>query len=64
MYDKLLALASPVPHLEDLGVDWRIYNINIDFQEVEWGGMDWIDLAQDRDTWHPSVNVVMNLQVP
>jgi hypothetical protein len=53
MYDKLLALASPVPHLEDPGIDWRIYNINIDFQEVEWGSMDWIDLAQDRDAWRP-----------
>jgi hypothetical protein len=28
------------------------------------GGMDWIDLAQDRDRWQALVNVVMNLQVP
>jgi hypothetical protein len=29
-----------------------------------WGGMDWIDVAQDRHHWRAVVNVVMNLQVP
>jgi hypothetical protein len=28
------------------------------------GGMDWIELAQDRDRWEALVNVLMNLQVP
>jgi hypothetical protein len=27
-------------------------NIKMGLQEVGWGGMDWIDLAQDRDRWH------------
>jgi hypothetical protein len=32
----------------------------MDLREIEWGGMDWIDLAQDRDQWRALVNTVMN----
>jgi hypothetical protein len=39
-------------------------NIKIDLREIRWGGMDWIDLAQDRDQWKALVNTVMNLWVP
>ena len=38
-------------------------NIKMDLQEVGWG-IDWIDLAQDRDRWRTLVNAVMNLRVP
>jgi hypothetical protein len=33
-------------------------------REIEWGSMDWIHLAQDRDQWRALVNTVMNLRVP
>jgi hypothetical protein len=48
-------LGSPRPRWED--------NIKIGLQEVEFGGVDWIDLAQDRERWRALVNAVMNLRV-
>jgi hypothetical protein len=39
-------------------------NIKIDLKEIGWNGMDWIDMAQDRDQWRALVNTVMNLRVP
>jgi hypothetical protein len=35
----------------------------MDLTEIGWGGMDWIDLGQDRDQWRAVVNTVMNLRV-
>ena len=49
-------LGRPMPKWEG--------NIQMNLQEVGWGGMDWIDLAQDRDRRRELLNAVMNLQVP
>ena len=49
-------LGRPRPKWED--------NIKMDLQEVGCGGMDWIELAQDRDRWQALVNAVMNIRVP
>jgi hypothetical protein len=39
-------------------------NIKLDLGEIGWDGVDWIELAQDRDQWRALVNTVMNLRVP
>jgi hypothetical protein len=39
-------------------------NIKIDLREIGWDGVDWIDMAQDRDQWRALVNTVLNLWVP
>jgi hypothetical protein len=39
-------------------------NIKMDLRKLGWDGMDWIDLAQDRDQWTALVNAIMNLRVP
>jgi hypothetical protein len=49
-------------HLEDPGVDGRMI-LRWIFRRWD-GGMDWIDLAQDRDRWRGIVNAVMYLRVP
>jgi hypothetical protein len=39
-------------------------NIKIDLTDIEWDGMDWIDLAKDRVQWRALVNTEINLRVP
>jgi hypothetical protein len=38
-------------------------NIKMDLREIGWDGIEWIDLAQDRDQWRALVNVVLNLRI-
>jgi hypothetical protein len=49
------SLVRPRPRWEN--------NIKMDFEEVGCGGMDWIDLVQNRDRWWVVVNAVMKLRV-
>jgi hypothetical protein len=49
-------------HLENPGANGRII---LRWIMRKWdGGMDWIDLAQDRDRWQALVNAITNLRVP
>jgi hypothetical protein len=43
---------------------WSVGDIKIDLREIEWDGMDWFDVVQDRDQWRAFVNTVMNLRIP
>jgi hypothetical protein len=49
-------------HFRDPGIDGRII-LKLIFKKWD-GGMDWIELAQDRDRWRALVNAIMNLRVP
>ena len=55
-YKLCLPLGRPRSRWED--------NIKMDLQKVGFGGMEWIELAQDRDRWRPLVNAVKKLRVP
>ena len=61
-YSILVGKREENSYLEDLGVDGRII-LRWIFRNWD-EGMDWIDMAQDRDRWQALVNTVMNLQVP
>jgi hypothetical protein len=50
-------------HLEDLDINRKIMLRQI-FRKWGCGGMDWINLAQDRDRWRALVNAIMNFQIP
>jgi hypothetical protein len=50
-------------HLGDPGVDGRII-LKWIFWKLDWRGMNWIDLAEDRDRWLAFVDAVTNLRIP
>jgi hypothetical protein len=39
-------------------------NIKMDLRKLEWNGVDWTDMAQDKDKWRALVNTVLNLLIP
>jgi hypothetical protein len=39
-------------------------NIKMDIREIGWHGMDWIDMAEDRDQWRVLLNTVINRRLP
>jgi hypothetical protein len=39
-------------------------NIKMDLREIGWYGVEWIDMAQERDQWRALVSTVLNLRVP
>jgi hypothetical protein len=41
-----------------------VNNIKLDLKWIGWDGVDWIDMAQDREQWRALVNTVLNLRVP
>jgi hypothetical protein len=49
-------------HLEDPAIDGK--NIKMYLKEMGCGGMDWIEMAQDKDRWRALLNAIMNLRVP
>jgi len=63
MYRVLVGKPEGRRQLERPRCRWED-NIKMDLQEVGCGGMDWIELAQDRDRWCALVNAVMNLWIP
>jgi hypothetical protein len=60
LYDNISEGKRPLGRPRHRSVD----NIKIDLRDVGWGGVGWIDLAQDRHQWRALVNTVMNLWVP
>ena len=61
-YKVLVGRPDGKNHLEDIGADDRVIS---KWAFKKWnGGMDWIDLAQDRDRWRALANAVISLRVP
>jgi hypothetical protein len=63
VYRDLLGKPEEKRPLRRTGNGWKD-NIKMDIHEVECGGIDWIELAQDRDKWRALVKVVMYICGP
>jgi hypothetical protein len=63
VYRILVGKSEGKGPLGRLRLTW-VDNTEINLLEIGWCGLDWIDLAQDRDWLRPFVNAAMNLEVP
>jgi len=63
IYRVLVGKLRERDHLEDPSLDGRIDNM-MDLQQMRCEGMDWIEVAKDRDRWRALVKAIMNLRVP
>jgi len=63
VYRILVGKPGGKSHWRDPGVNERII-LRCIFIKWDFGGMDWIDLAQDKERWRALVNAGMNLRVP
>jgi hypothetical protein len=41
-----------------------VENIKMDLREIGWDGVDWMDMAEDRDQWRALLSTILNLRVP
>jgi hypothetical protein len=62
-YRILVAKPEVKKPLERLRHRWED-NVKMDLRETGWGGMDWIDLAEDNNQWRALLNTVMNFRAP
>jgi hypothetical protein len=69
-YGKELLAPRPTPNSEDQPMSavrdclFNIFAAQMDLRDIGRDGMDWIDMAQDRDQWRVLVNTVLKLRVP
>jgi len=59
-----MAVARHYSRAEMRGASRWKYNIKVDLQELSWGGVNWIGLAEVRDRWRALANAVVKLRVP
>jgi hypothetical protein len=54
------------PKRKKIDMRFGTWNVSskMDLREIGWDGVDWIDMAQDRDQWRALENIILNLRVP
>jgi hypothetical protein len=60
---NLFSSPSIIRIIKSKRMRWWVNNIKMDLREIGWDGVDWMDMAQDRDQCRALVNTVLNLRV-